>query len=431
MSPWYVLGRIGEERLPDIWRGARAAELRSRLEVGDLSAGCDACRGPIEAGERDRSFAVTFDDLPLADTDHDPAWPAQLELALSNTCNLRCVMCNGTLSSAIRSGREGLPPLPTVYDDAFFDDLVPFLDHVQRISFLGGEPFLARETWRVVDLLRTRDLHPLLQVTTNGTIWTGRIEHFLTSFRTDVVVSVDAVAPETMRAIRVGIDPDAVWRNLDRLRIAAAAGGGSTAIAHCLMVDNWREFHSLLRRADDLGLDVFLNDVTWPTHQSIRSLPVPELHRVLLELEGQEGRRPPLGRNRRIWDQALAGLRHPIAGSEVSVSLDPRPLPRHGRREAAEFVVDHRQTLVGVLPDPADVFGVDLRPTLGRPVGEWMQRFQAVHGHLVRSSVSRSEAGGEHWALEVQGPVGTGHLEAEFTPTGADGGRWRLVLTRP
>src|SRR5678816_2700847 len=96
----------------------------------------------------------------------------------SNTCNLACVMCTGEYSSVIRA-KEGLPPMPAVYDEQFFEDLAFYLPHVKELSFLGGEPFLQLECFRVWDMLIERELSPICHVTTNGSLYDARVERVL------------------------------------------------------------------------------------------------------------------------------------------------------------------------------------------------------------------------------------------------------------
>ena len=62
--------------------------------------------------EADLGEPLTVDAFRLESM--TPQWPERLELALSNACNLQCVMCNGELSSSIRIHREHRTALPTV-----------------------------------------------------------------------------------------------------------------------------------------------------------------------------------------------------------------------------------------------------------------------------------------------------------------------------
>ncbi|MFM7069645.1 MAG: SPASM domain-containing protein, partial [Actinomycetes bacterium] len=119
----YPLGRIGEDRLADLWGGPRQAVLREALGRWDMSVGCASCRWHMDHGRFDPDAAV-YDRYPL--TAADPAGPVAMTFALSNRCNLACVMCTPELSSTLRQ-RAGLAPIDSPYDDQFFEDLTPLL----------------------------------------------------------------------------------------------------------------------------------------------------------------------------------------------------------------------------------------------------------------------------------------------------------------
>ncbi|HWJ98327.1 MAG TPA: radical SAM protein [Acidimicrobiales bacterium] len=426
VNPFYVLGRITEQSLADIWNGERTRQLRERLGHGDLSGGCDACRGPDRGdGEDHSSFARTFDVFPLAGGEPDVTWPVQLELALSNTCNLQCTMCSGTLSSAIRAGREGLPPLPKVYDDRFFEELRPFLAHAERVTLLGGEPLLARETWRVVDLLEEVGNQPRLHVTTNGMIWNDKVERLLTRFPTDVVVSVDAVDPDLLRSIRIGIEPERVMANLERFWEHAPRNGGSLAIACCLMTESAPDLRAVLALADRLDVDVFLNDVAWPAVSAYWSLDHEARAALVADLRSVEALGPPLHRNAAVWEDALSRIEaapEPVAVELRVTSRSPELGP------PVRFEVNDKHQLVAIEPDPSDVFGVDLTAVVGTPVGEFREPFHAVHGPLLRSQVQRNEGGSQVWTLDMGSPEAVRRLRATFEPGATTGGTWVLTL---
>ena len=154
MNTLHVLGNIEEQLLSEIWRGEAANRLRRAMEAHDLDLGCDFCKWPVQDGRPDLAFSRWFEEFAPEDgADGDAAWPRQLEFSVSNTCNLQCIQCNGEWSSSIRSQREGLPPCRSVYGEAFFEDLRAFVPHLERAKFLGGEPFLAGETLRIMELM--------------------------------------------------------------------------------------------------------------------------------------------------------------------------------------------------------------------------------------------------------------------------------------
>jgi MoaA/NifB/PqqE/SkfB family radical SAM enzyme len=352
------LGNITEQPLRAIWAGARRRELQDALAAGDLSKGCGFCAPAIEGGRPDLAFARWFDDLDPA-----PDWPRQIELAVSNTCNLQCVQCNGEWSSSIRSQREGLDPLPDVYDDAFFADLAAFLPHLDRVRFLGGEPFLAAATLRVLDLLVETGAHARCHVTTNGTQWTPRVERILETLDVDVAVSVDAASKQTYEAIRVGASWERLLANLDRFAEVAARRGTQLSLTFCLMRSNWHEFGAFCRLADERGLSADVNTVGDPAHLSLFHLDVDELAAVVAALEDEAADQSlDLDWNRRTWRAELARLRAHLdrRGGGSPVAVRPYGAADEARRrseveERRDRATRRRLALVGPDADRLDL----------------------------------------------------------------------------
>jgi molybdenum cofactor biosynthesis enzyme MoaA len=319
MNEAHVLGNVRNAPLLDLWRGERAERLRRAMDDQDLSLGCDFCRWPIEDGRADLAFARWFADLPATP---QPPWPSQLEFSVSNTCNLQCVMCNGEWSSSIRSQREGLAPLPKVYDDAFFEGLRAFLPHLERVKFLGGEPFLAAETLRIMDLLVEAGATPAVHVTTNGTQWTPRVERILEMLPVGIALSLDAATKETYEQIRIGSRWETVRENLDRFREVARRRGTHVSITMCLMTVNWHEFADFCLLADRLGISCDVNTVTQPTPYSLYHLPASELEVVVAGLEAADREhRDSFGWSRRTWDAELERLRSHLADRRAGVPV--------------------------------------------------------------------------------------------------------------
>lgn len=357
----FVLGQIPGQTIEAIWSGEPAERLRATLARDDLSLGCGECLVHQELGRPDLAWARTYDHL-------DPVGrPLRLELELTNTCNLQCVQCNGELSSAIRSQREGRPPLPKVYDDAFFEQLRSLLPKVEEISFLGGEPFLGRETLRVFGDLISLGLRPRCHVTTNGTIWNDRVAAILDQVPVDISISLDAVSPEVHAGIRVGADLGEVMANIDRFRAAAARNGTSVSLNCCLMRPNLDDFVPLLRFADDRGLDVFVNRVNQPAAVSLFSLEASALSAAADRLASAPGAEA-LGRNRPVLDSQVAELRALVATLGPPAAEGARPW-EEARVLAQEFAAGGR--VIGLVLDDAEIVReVSTDPVVcGAPVG--------------------------------------------------------------
>ena len=413
LNSLFVLGRIGRERLQDIWFGERAARLRSALARGDLSLGCEGCDWQVRSGEPRGVHARIYDRLT---PDDNLQWPRQLELSLSNRCNLQCVQCNGELSSAIRTQREGRALLQSPYDDEFFDELRPFLDHVERLVLIGGEPFLAPETSRVLDLLLAGDNRPVCSVSTNGTIWNDTVERALEELPMEVAVSMDGASAATFEAIRVGASFERVLSNLDRFT-ARVGLHGSVAINHCLMTINVDDFVPLLELAAARDVHVHVNTVTSPTELSLFHLSADQLGRALDDLT-TAGEGADLGRNRVVFCEQLERLqRHrsalnpPASTRNVFVAISGSPTGELAERRSkgladADIDLSPGDLVTGAGPDAADVIGMDLTGLVGDHVFGLVALLTDRFGELFSTELRHRDGGVEERVLRFAGRSG-------------------------
>jgi MoaA/NifB/PqqE/SkfB family radical SAM enzyme len=276
------LGRIGELPLIEMWKGRRINELRDAVERDDLQHACSRCAEEIAGGNLHGVLAAGFDQFPAR---RQPDWPTRMEFALSNTCNLQCVMCSGEFSSAIRSQREGLPPVPNRYGQDFLDELEPFLPHLQQARFLGGEPFLAEVNFRIWERMIDLGVATECNVTTNGTCWTPRVERVLDRLPFSIGVSIDGVTQRTVERVRAGASHRQIMDNLQRFVRYRDRTGASLSLTFCLMVDNWHEFADYLVMGEELGCQVYVNTVRQPPVHSLYHLPGDQLDQVVRGLE--------------------------------------------------------------------------------------------------------------------------------------------------
>ncbi len=438
---WFVLGDTATMTLKQIWRGERAEELRTSLVNGDLSKGCEMCSSAISQGERETALYHSFDSIQ----EHfSGLWPTQMELSLSNTCNLECTMCNGELSSAIRSRREGRPALPKVYGEDFFSQLDEFLPQLQVVKFLGGEPFLSRESLRVMDRLIELRLRPDCYVTTNGTQWNERIRNYASQLPMSIVVSLDAHTKKTYDSIRIGSNFELVHENIFRYESAVLKSGGTVSLTYCLMSDNWHELGDFLLWADTRQLDVTVNKLVHPAGMSLYHLAAEELAVVVATLlEEDMTLRTALTRNLQAWTHQLSELvqtqerRQIVTGSRVVISRAAQSLPPSGPEDSAPadttiaIVTTSPSGLIdGIWPDASNVAGVDLRQILLQPIIQLRERLIGSFGNVVSTSLAWGIDGEEHRTVTLQ----RDSIRSVFTiiATPLTGGRqqWSLSLEK-
>ena len=304
----FVLGNVANQRLKDIWKGGKIKALRAALRQYRYEAGCEFCEWQIGEGNYQGAFPWLFEEFPVSS--EQPEWPAMIEFAGSNTCNFECIMCNGELSSSIRAHRDGLPPLPRVYDEPFFEDLREFLPHLKRAKFLGGEPFLTSECHRIWDMMIQGGFNIPCHVTTNGSQYNDKVERVLRKIRFSVTVSIDAATKETYEQIRLNSTHEEILSNLRKFRDYTRERNEFFGIAFCLMRQNWHEFVDVLLLAEDLKCSVFVNTVIGPSRCSLYTLPAEEISRIADEIEK---RGAPVERllkfNRNVWRENIQRLR--------------------------------------------------------------------------------------------------------------------------
>jgi radical SAM protein with 4Fe4S-binding SPASM domain len=308
-----VLGNVRTERLDDIWHGQRLRKFREMLRGYVFPPGCESCKWSLEAGNylghpiRRYDFAkFRRDGIAVEESER---WPAKLEFALSNKCNLGCIMCDGKFSSVLRA-KEGLPPLRPAYGDDFFEDLARYLPHARTLAFLGGEPFLQKECYRIWEMLIDMDVAIPCHVTTNGSIYDDRVERLLQNLPFDFSISIDGVTKETVESIRVNIKYETLMENVRRFN--AYVRGRSDRHANkrhpflelnfCVMRQNWYQLADFFLLAEDMGAKVWAVLVNYPSECSLFSLPPEDFRRILTTLQRQtsmlEGK---FGHNKDVW----------------------------------------------------------------------------------------------------------------------------------
>lgn len=280
---WHKIGNISTQSIAEIWHGQEIAQLRDAMKRYDFGLGCQFCEWRMSLGSFSSLTPRTWESLRIFDS--IPLRPQIMEFALSNTCNLECVMCGGYSSSAIRSHREHLPPLLPAYHDSFFKELDEFLPHLSRANFFGGEPFLQRECFRIWASMIDQMLMIPCHVTTNGTQWNARVEYFLSHLPFHISISMDGLTKKTFESIRTNASFDAVISHFHAFHYYARTNHRGLSFAFCLMRQNWHEFPDFCAFAEEWGCQVFVNTVRRPENTSLYTLSWQELKNIVDLLE--------------------------------------------------------------------------------------------------------------------------------------------------
>lgn len=315
-----VVGNAQRDTIDEIWRSAQIKALRDSLGAYKFGTGCTHCERLTREGGFANPPMLRFDEFEVSST--APEWPLEMEFSLSNACNLECVMCFGTHSSAIRAHRDKLPPLPRLYSDEFLNSLKKYLPHLKRAKFLGGEPFLVTEYFRLWDMMIAEGLNTNCHVTTNGTQYNSKIQRIMDALPMSFAVSLDGATKETVESIRVNANYDEQLEILKRFREYTRERGTDLSLTFCFMRQNWHEFGDYCLFADEWGCNVGVNTVSRPPEFAVYNLPAKELRKIFKTMEGQaRGLDKLLTRNRRVWFAEFDRVRHQLSATEAAEKL--------------------------------------------------------------------------------------------------------------
>jgi dTDP-4-amino-4,6-dideoxygalactose transaminase/MoaA/NifB/PqqE/SkfB family radical SAM enzyme len=158
------------------------------------------------------------------------AFPSQLLVDVTEVCNLACVHCpHPEFKKSEHYGRRTLDP---ELNDRLVDEVraygVGATEYIRYAS--NGEPLAHPHIFSMLDTAARRS-GVLVTLTTNGTLLTSaRAERIVESGVAVVDISIDAIAPQTYAAIRVGGKLQDVEANVLRLIDLAGQKGSRTKV---------------------------------------------------------------------------------------------------------------------------------------------------------------------------------------------------------
>ena len=210
--------------------------------------GCEHCKHIEQAGgNSDRTIHLEMEGTtapPELDNDLKAVnvTPRQLEVYWGNTCNLKCIYCAAHYSSKIHQEekRFGLFNTDGVILDAdkwqmsdrieeatekLFVWFENNIQHLHKLFIMGGEPFLQKETERMIAFLEQRELPDLtLCFFSNLTVdhervknWVQRLDRLVKEKRLDklqIVGSLDSWGAEA-EYVRNGLDLKLFQKNFE------------------------------------------------------------------------------------------------------------------------------------------------------------------------------------------------------------------------
>lgn len=208
--------------LKECWNDMIFEDMREYSETGSLHPEwCSYCLKQCNQGKPPSS--LDYDHVG-GERSLYHEYPKELELELSNKCNLMCDACSPWCSSqwAEKLGLGNDDRFKSSFDDpiwrvAFIEDLRSFIHEVHRINFTGGEPFAQRIVYDILNMIEEEKANVIIHFTTNGTVMNSAVKRIAKMQNTKFTVSLDSINPITYPTIRVNGVFNDVMNNIDYL----------------------------------------------------------------------------------------------------------------------------------------------------------------------------------------------------------------------
>ena len=249
----YILGRFPENTIEEIIHGEQRKILQQHLSKTDFSLGCDYCKNMISAGNYMSVGARFADGFP-----DKGDYPSEMVFELDNTCNLQCEMCNARFSSSHNDGKRIVAPYDT---NEFIEQLKPFIPHLAKTRFLGGEPFLSDIYPKIWELIIEFNPKCKISLQSNGTILKEKIKSILQRGNFHIGLSIDTLNPNRYEKIRSGAKIEKTLENLEFFNTICHKNGDKMNISVCPMKENRFDIPELVKFCNDNDILIYFNNV--------------------------------------------------------------------------------------------------------------------------------------------------------------------------
>ena len=272
--------------------------LREQFLAGERPQTCRKCWNEERSGRTSKRMH-TLNRLKNMLPDQD--WTADakplmfLDLKLGNICNLKCRICGSWSSSQFAT--EELAQLPTeekksshAYqmlqagawpreNQSFWSEIEHHLNDIRYIEFTGGEPFMIREHFAMLQGIVDRGIAHQVEIhyNTNGTQWPENAIDIWRHFKTvEIAFSIDDLN-ERFEYQRSNADWKVIEANIKRFR-ALRSENANIQLQCCATVNvfNVRYIDRLSMWIDKQAFDfVYWNMMHDAWYFSIATLPAP------------------------------------------------------------------------------------------------------------------------------------------------------------
>lgn len=271
----FEIGWITEKSLDEIWNDDFIRQWRREFLTGDVKIcerevkhrGCNLC------SENNK----LLDLIQVEEVQTEPI--VKFTANFNGYCNLECKMCH------IWQKPNGL------YDEIGFwekgeKEIFPF---IKEIDFLSGEPFLQKDTWRLIDMIS--EINPECQwlFTTNAAYTFSKyMQSELDKIHIKhMMISIDSLRKDVFEEIRIKGDLSQVLNTSDEInkyRNERPSRGLNTfpiLLGYLVQKDNWKEVGDILDYCQKMNFRPHIQFCYEPVEHSVLDFPKEKIKEML------------------------------------------------------------------------------------------------------------------------------------------------------
>lgn len=253
----------------EVWNGRALQVLRQEF----LSNNIFSCRNYINSLGCQKYYQ-RFSNLIEKKTIIDSK-PLCLDIRLNGQCNLSCIMCNVyTQPNGLYEGSE------------FWTECLKLvIPKIKELWVLGGEPFIQKDTFKLIDYVLEKNPDCIWRFETNGNFNCDYVFEYLRKIIIGRIgISVDSLNNETYRFIRKKGDLNIVLSNLKKLKEFKRNNSKSNfeiALTMCILERNYKEIPDYMKFCKENGFTYDFHFVSYPESLSLHKLPVKTKKEIL------------------------------------------------------------------------------------------------------------------------------------------------------
>lgn len=260
------LGNVFQQSITSIWNGISAQEIRNKLGNFDLEK-CQTCSSVIQAKNFMSFPASKYDEYGSEKF----TFPSQISFELSNKCNFECIMCNEDFSSSIAS-KKGIPHNPYKdYPESFYEEFTTFAKHIRIATFIGGEPLLIKQYYRIWQIILQENKKCRIHIQTNGSTLPKSFLSLLKSSQFDLGFSMDACNKDLFEKIRLNSNFDEVLKNFETIIGLRSQHDIFINLNFCPLTENWENIPDMIIFANKYNVSLKIVNVDNPKHLALSS----------------------------------------------------------------------------------------------------------------------------------------------------------------